>query len=94
MGGTKKWLGPHVKFCFSKFTNMPEDGKWCIVGEDSNGSPMYIAVTVGGIKLHQFFIVHAPPFLLCPSSPRELDMIENLDPLGVLISLQPQPFAL
>jgi hypothetical protein len=57
-------------------------------------SPMYIAVTVGGVKLHQFFIVHAPPFLVCPSSPRELDMIENLDPLGVLISLQPQPIAL
>ena len=50
MGGTKKWLGPHVKFCFSKFTNVPEDGKWCIVGEDSNGSPTLVVpnATRGG----------------------------------------------
>lgn len=57
-------------------------------------SSIYIAVTVGGVKLHQFFIVHAPPFLVCPSSPRELDMIENRDPLRVLVSLQLQPIAL
>jgi hypothetical protein len=50
MGGTKKWLGLHVKFCFNKFTNMPEDGKWCIVGEDSNGSPALVVpnATRGG----------------------------------------------
>ena len=42
MGGTKKWLGPHVKFCFSKFTNSAEDGKWCIVGEDSSCSPALV----------------------------------------------------
>jgi hypothetical protein len=34
-------------------------------------------------------------FLVCPSGPREVDMIENLDPLGLLgISHQPQPIAL
>ena len=58
-------------------------------------SPIYIAMTVGGVKLYQFFIVHAPPFLVCPSGPREVDMIKNLDPLGLLgISHQPQPIAL
>ena len=41
-------------------------------------SPIYIAMAVGGVKLYQFFIVHAPPFLVCPSGPREVDMIENL----------------
>ena len=58
-------------------------------------SPIYIAMAVGGVKLYQFFIVHASPFLVCPSGPREVDMIENLDPLGFLgISHQPQPIAL
>ncbi len=42
MGGAKKWLDLHVKFCFSKFTNSAEDGKWCIVGADSNGSPALV----------------------------------------------------
>jgi hypothetical protein len=49
-GGTKKWLDPHVKFCFSKFTNSAEDGKWCIVGADSNGSSTLVVpnATRGG----------------------------------------------
>ncbi len=50
MGGAKKWLDPHVKFCFSKFTNSAEDGKWCIVGADSDGSPALVVpnATRGG----------------------------------------------
>ncbi len=49
----------------------------------------------GGVKLYQFFIVHAPPFLVCPSGPQEVGMIKNLDPLGLLgINHQPQPIAL
>jgi hypothetical protein len=40
MGGPKKWLDSHIKFCFSKFTDSAEDedGKWCIVGADSDGN--------------------------------------------------------
>ena len=42
MEGTKKWLAPHVKFCFGKFTNSAEGRKWCILGEDSTGSPALV----------------------------------------------------
>jgi hypothetical protein len=31
-----------VKFCFSKFTNSAEDGKWCIVCADSDSSPALV----------------------------------------------------
>jgi hypothetical protein len=38
--GAKKWLEPHTKYCFSKFTDSSEEvGKWCIVRADSDGSP-------------------------------------------------------
>jgi hypothetical protein len=41
--GVKKWLEPHTKYCFSKFTNSSEEvGKWCIVGEDSDGNPALV----------------------------------------------------
>ncbi len=52
MGGAKKWLDPHVKFCFSKFTNCEnEDGKWCIVGADSDGDRVLVVpnATRGGL---------------------------------------------
>lgn len=43
MGGKKKWLSEHVKFCFNKFTaDENEEGKWCIVGTDSNGDPVLV----------------------------------------------------
>jgi hypothetical protein len=40
MGGPKKWFDSHIKFCFGKFTDSAEDedGKWCIVGADSDGN--------------------------------------------------------
>jgi hypothetical protein len=38
MGGQKKWLSTHVDFCFSRFTDNPdEEDKLCIVGTDVNG---------------------------------------------------------
>lgn len=42
-----------MRFCFSKFTNSAEDGKWCIVGEDSDGSPVLVVpnATRGGSDL-------------------------------------------
>ena len=41
--GVKKWLEPHAKYCFSKFTNSSEEvGKWCIVSEDSDGNPALV----------------------------------------------------
>ena len=41
--GVKKWLEPHAKYCFSKFTNSSEEvRKWCIVGEDSDGNPALV----------------------------------------------------
>ncbi len=54
MGGAKKWLDPHVKFCFSKFTDCEhEDGKWCIVGADSDGDYTLVVpnATRGGLDL-------------------------------------------
>ncbi len=37
--GARKWLELHTAYCFRKFTNSAEeDGKWCIVGEDSDGN--------------------------------------------------------
>ncbi len=50
MGGTKKWLVLNVKFCFSKFTNSAEGGKWCILGADSDVSPVLVVpnATRGG----------------------------------------------
>jgi hypothetical protein len=37
--GARKWLDLHNAYCFRKFTNSAEeDGKWCIVGEDSDGN--------------------------------------------------------
>ncbi len=40
MGGPKKWFDSHIKFCFRKFTDSAEDedGKWCIVGADSDSN--------------------------------------------------------
>ncbi len=41
--GTRKWLEPHNNYCFSKFTNSAEDdGKWCIVGADSDSNPVLV----------------------------------------------------
>jgi hypothetical protein len=54
MGGAKKWLDPHVKFCFSKFTDSENEvEKWCIVGADSNGNHALVVpkTTRGGLDL-------------------------------------------
>ena len=41
--GTRKWLEPHNAYCCSKFTNSAEeDGKWCIVGADSDDNPALV----------------------------------------------------
>jgi hypothetical protein len=41
--GARKWLELHTAYCFRKFTNSTEeDGKWCIVGEDSDGNSVLV----------------------------------------------------
>jgi hypothetical protein len=46
----------------------------------------YIAMAIGGVELHQFLIVNLPLEFL--GSPREVDMIENLDPITWLSQLE------